>query len=182
MFFDGRFVTALAGVLGNLGARFCRVVVVLASYPLLPVTVLQLTRNFLVFCLVCLYSAGVFHQHDYIVYPQEMKLPATLFEQFKDGVVNFFRGKSSRSSGTSDVEINVPTSNSMVMQSFLFYLEVYKTILLCHDLEGIDFVECFNQITVILKQHRQAIIRTRRGVHREPIHGIEMVSVFTLHK
>ena len=108
-----------------------------------------------------------------------MKLPATLFEQFKDKVTHFVRGKSSRSSDTSDVVIDVPTSNSMVMQSFLFYLEVYKTIWLGCDLQGIDFVECFNQITVIFKQHRQAKIRTWRGVHPESIHGIEKVSVFT---
>jgi hypothetical protein len=120
---------------------------------------------------MCAYG-GIFHQHDYIVYPQEMKLPASFFDQFKDTVMNFFRGKSSRSSVTSDVEINVPTLNSMVMQSFLFYLEVYKTILLGCDLQGIDFVRCFNQITVIFKQHRQAIIRIWRSVHRESIHGI----------
>ena len=89
--------------------------------------------------------------------------------------MNFFRGKSSQSSGASDVEIHVPNSNSMVMQSFLFYLDVYKTIFLGHDLQRIDFVQFFDQITVIFKQHCQANLKIWRVV-RQSIHKIEKVS------
>ena len=102
-----------------------------------------------------------------------MKLTVSLVHQFKDKIVNFFRW--TQSSSSSDVEINIPTINSMVMQSFQFYLETYRATLLGHNMQRNDFVQCFNRINMLFKQHCNANIKSWGVLRQEPIHGIEKV-------
>ena len=123
-----------------------------------------------------IFLAAGYHQHDYIVYPQEMKLPGTLFDQLRDSKLgNLFLGRRSQS---NDNEVTIPTPNSMVMQSFIFYLESYMMVLLNDDL---DYIKYFEHVTTLFRQHCEVKMMQNIYLRCESIRGTEKVSYIVMY-
>jgi hypothetical protein len=94
---------------------------------------------------------GGIQRYDFIVYPPEMKVPKSLYDQLRDTrFAKFLFGRRTQTENAADVEMKIPSKYSMIVKSLNFYLEPYMAKLLSNAVGSFSDIW---SITSVFFQH-----------------------------
>lgn len=126
--------------------------------------------------------AGEYHHYDYFVYPSELKVPKSFFDQVRDTgtkIMSAIFGKRTPAASAKEVkevDAKILTTEEMAKQCLNFYLEPYMKQLLDEKYSESFRVDGFvNKVASLYSQHVCLSIKRRHDPSPFRVEGIQKV-------
>ena len=126
-----------------------------------------LPLNYLLDLCVLIYAGG-YHHYDFFVYPSEVKLPKSLFDQMRDSrLINALLGRRNPMASAKEVDVKILSTEEMAKQCLNFYLEPYVEQLLAGKYSENFKVDVFvKEVASLFFQHQKLHIKHHNLIHR----------------
>ena len=123
--------------------------------------------------------AGEYHHYDFFVYPSEVKLPKSIYDQVRDSrLMNVLFGRRNPAAGAKEVDAKILSTEEMAKQCLNFYLEPYVEQLLSGKyLENFKVDVFVKEVASLFLQHQQLSIKRSIPI-RHQVKDISKVKCF----